>query len=255
MTEAESLLREAFGLTSYETRVYVALLARKLTAKDSARAASVPLPRVYDTLRGLVSKGFVKLQADGYSAVEPSLALATRMRRFKATFEEEQTARDRARARVERELKHLYRMEAETGTDPVLLSGLDSIGEAFIEAVSRAHDAVFLVRKAMKVKGTFIGLLQELTTAGKRIRVMIPSGTRLSDSDRSFAKSRSIAFRETDPPILDMMVAGERDVMIGVPTVGAEEPFSAMAIWIRNRDFAKSARASLEEAWRLGRPT
>ncbi|MDV3244021.1 MAG: hypothetical protein LYZ66_02450 [Nitrososphaerales archaeon] len=252
MKEAESLLKEAFGLTAYEARAYIALLGRSMVAKDAAKAANVPLPRIYDTMQRLASKGFVKQSARGYAAVEPSVALETRARRFKSTFEEEQSARTGAGRKIVRKLMPLYDRKSGESEEPVLLSGLDSIGGAFVEALHGGGDAIILVRKAMKVKGAFIGLLESLATDRGKIRVMLPSGTRLSEEDRKFTRGRSIRIRYVEPPILDMMVAGDRDVIVGVPTGAADEPFAAMAVWIRNRDFARSARSSLEETWRRG---
>jgi HTH-type transcriptional regulator, sugar sensing transcriptional regulator len=67
------------GLTSYEAKVYLALMRRdSLAAADVAGLARVPRQRVYDVLASLVRKGLAS-QRPGppakYSAVAPDLAI------------------------------------------------------------------------------------------------------------------------------------------------------------------------------------
>jgi len=253
MREADFLLRDAFGLSTYEARVYVGLLRRRMTAKEASTVASVPMPRIYDTLQKLSGKGFVKRTASGYVSVEPAVALQTRMKRFDATYSEEKSLRENAKRRILAELQPRFdRMAAET-PEPVLLAGLDSIGGAFMETLQGPGDAIILVRKAMKAKAAFIGLIGSLASGRKRIRIVLPVGTKLSDDDARFAKEYALRIRYAEPSILDVMVAGDRDVILGVPTEATDEPFAAMAVWVRNTDFARSVRSSLEETWRRGR--
>ena len=46
-----------------------------------------------------------------------------------------------------------------------------------------------------------------------------------------------------------MMVADELDVVLGVPERSNDEPFSAVALWVRNPSFARSTRAAVDEIW------
>jgi len=67
---------DGFGLTTYEAKVYLALLKKKnLTAAEIARLANVPRSRTYDNLKLLESKGLCQVISDKvklYSAVNPS---------------------------------------------------------------------------------------------------------------------------------------------------------------------------------------
>jgi sugar-specific transcriptional regulator TrmB len=67
------------GLTSYESKAYLALLRRdSSTAAQAARLANVPRQRIYDVLASLVEKGLASTrpgQVVKYAAVAPDLAL------------------------------------------------------------------------------------------------------------------------------------------------------------------------------------
>ena len=70
---------EKFGLTPYEIKLYVTLLENgPMTATAAASAASVPQPRVYDTFRNLMDKGFVEMSLEKkriYKAADPELII------------------------------------------------------------------------------------------------------------------------------------------------------------------------------------
>jgi sugar-specific transcriptional regulator TrmB len=67
------------GLTSYESKAYLALMRRdSATAADVARLARLPRQRIYDVLATLVQKGLVSQrpgQPAKYSAVSPEFAI------------------------------------------------------------------------------------------------------------------------------------------------------------------------------------
>lgn len=67
------------GLTTYEAKAYVALVARdSFTAAQVARHADLPRQRIYDVLESLVNKGMAAARPGRvikYAATEPSLAI------------------------------------------------------------------------------------------------------------------------------------------------------------------------------------
>jgi sugar-specific transcriptional regulator TrmB len=67
------------GLTTYEAKAYVALVARdSFTAAQVARHADLPRQRIYDVLENLVTKGMATARPGRvikYAATEPSLAI------------------------------------------------------------------------------------------------------------------------------------------------------------------------------------
>jgi sugar-specific transcriptional regulator TrmB len=77
MADSDGLVQ--LGLTSYESKAYLALMRRdSATAADVARLARVPRQRIYDVLATLVQKGLVSQrpgQPAKYSAVSPEFAV------------------------------------------------------------------------------------------------------------------------------------------------------------------------------------
>jgi len=247
----EVLLKEAFKLNSYEANVYAALLARPMSPKETSKTSKVPLPRVYDTLAALSQKGFVEGTAGRYNAVNPLSALDSRIAQFKSAFEKEQLAREEAKRRIVEALRPLYSKKIELISDPVLLKGINSIGSRFLEIVRNSKDVIFLVRKGFKIKETFKSYLESLPLSRKSIRIILPAGTDFSESDRALTKRLGIKVRSWKHPLLDMMVADELDVIIGVPETNSDEPFAAVAVWVRNPSFAASTRKAVEEIWSI----
>ena len=88
--ESEKLLRDAFGLNSYEAKLYLALLGSGMKAAGAAQASGVPLSRTYDTLRALQQKGFVTESDEGYRSIPPATALDSRLARYNSEFDSAQ---------------------------------------------------------------------------------------------------------------------------------------------------------------------
>jgi hypothetical protein len=67
------------GLTSYESRAYLALVRRDaFTAAELAAASGIPRQRVYDVLAGLVARGLVRDRGGSvstYVAVDPDVVI------------------------------------------------------------------------------------------------------------------------------------------------------------------------------------
>jgi sugar-specific transcriptional regulator TrmB len=76
-----------FNLTEYESRTYLALVARgPSTAKEIREVADIPYSREYDILRSLESRGFVESQPGRprrFKAVEPEKVLERELKRRK----------------------------------------------------------------------------------------------------------------------------------------------------------------------------
>ncbi|MBI2649366.1 MAG: TrmB family transcriptional regulator [Thaumarchaeota archaeon] len=243
-------MKEEFKLNSYESRIYIALLKRGMNSKEVSSAAGVPLPRVYDTLGRLSEKGFVERIGGVYEPIPPSIALESRISRLKVAFEDEHAHRGNAKKTLVELLQPSYERRLEKSQDPVLLKGLDSTGNRLLEILTTSKDIIFLVRKAIKVKEALKRYLELAPLGGKRVRLILPRQARLTKADLELTKKLGIEMAWYDNPILDMMVADDVDVMLGVPEpTNEEDPFSAIVVWIRNESFARSTREALEEVW------
>ena len=78
MEEAEALLKH-LGLTEYEAKAYVTLIKNgTLTADKISALGRIPLPRVYDTMSSLASKGLIfvsKTRPQTFRVVDPKRIL------------------------------------------------------------------------------------------------------------------------------------------------------------------------------------
>jgi len=74
LNEAELLLKR-LGLTEYESKAYMVVLKTGSCSADCiSRLGNIPLPRVYDTMQALASKGLIsvtKTRPQKFKAVEP----------------------------------------------------------------------------------------------------------------------------------------------------------------------------------------
>ncbi|RLG88324.1 MAG: hypothetical protein DRO15_03090 [Thermoprotei archaeon] len=77
---------EFIGLKGYEGKAYLALLSLgEATAPKISSKAGIPLPRIYDVLESLASKGLVEVKAGRpriYKAVPPYIALNYYVRKY-----------------------------------------------------------------------------------------------------------------------------------------------------------------------------
>jgi len=137
----------------------------------------------------------------------------------------------------------------ELSQEPVLLRGIDAIAGRFFEILSSSRDITLMVRKALKVKGVFSEYLEAFPLSGKRIRLLLPPRPGISERDERLISRLKIETRYYEHPVLDLMVADELDVVLGAPEKSNDEPFSAVALWVRNPSFARSTRAAVDEIW------
>ena len=249
MEEVEGELRDKFGLNSYEARGYLALVASAMRPKDLASAATIPMPRIYDTLRALETKGFVHRRGETYVAEPPGVALKAYLVGHQRSFEKARESKEASMKRIVELLQPVLSGRQDLSEEPVLLKGIDSIAVRFFEILSTSKDITLMVRKALKVKGVFSEYLEAFPLAGKRIRLLLPSSPPISERDARLLSRLNIETRYYDHPVLDMMVADERDVVLGVPEKSDDEPFSAVALWVRNPSFARSTKAAIDEIW------
>ncbi|MCL4355687.1 MAG: TrmB family transcriptional regulator [Nitrososphaerota archaeon] len=251
--ESEELLREAFGLNSYESKLYITLLGRGMKAGEAAQASGVPQSRTYDTLRSLEQKGFV-VESDGvYQSATPSAALGSRIAKYVADFEASLAGRQSAMKKIVVELEPLAG-PGHGEQEPVMLKGLESIAAAFLEVLRASEDAFLLVRKGIEAKTAFLGVLGQASRKPKSVKLMIPANQRLSQAELRDAQKRGLEVRRSEGVLLDMMAGDRGGVIIGVPARGKDESFAAVAIWVRSPSFAMSVIESLEQQWKAARP-
>ncbi len=246
----ESLLREWFGLREYEVKIYLALLKGKRTLKEIASTSKVPLPRVYDTLRSLEEKRFVQRTADGPAAMPPRIALESRFRQLEGEAEEERSSREQAKKQLIPLLTSLHREKGEETNEVVLMRGLTVIAERLAEVMSESKDVFLLVRKALEAKELFLRYVESIPLKRMKVRVILPMDARVTGKERELASKLGVELRRHANPLLDLVVADGKHVILGVPDPLSENNRDAVAVWVRNSSFAKALHVSLETLWR-----
>jgi len=245
----EEQLKNAFGLNLYETRVYLAALKGRSGPKEIASTSGVPMSRVYDTLKSLEKKGFVEQHDDSYSAVPPETALTGRLAQFRAEFEREAKERERAKGELLEELKSLH-MEEKAVPEVLVLKGIYSIAGKFLEVLIGSEDVLITVRRGIEAVPVFKEYLDGMGGKVCRIRALVPEELEISGEDLELASRFGIEIRRCPSTLFDLMVADGRDVMLGVPDPASSEAYHAIALFMRNPQFAKAIAESLETLWR-----
>ena len=250
--ESEGLLREAFGLNSYEAKLYVALLGQSMKATEAARASGVPLSRTYDTLRSLEKKGFVRESDGAFGSTPPSSALGSRFAKYVSDFDSEQASRKSAMGKIVGELEPLA-SSGKGEAEPVMLRGLDSISAAFLEVLGSSDKVFLLVRRGFKMRAAFLDLISQSGAKAAAVKLMLPVDQKVTRSELREAVNLGLDIRYSDGVLLDMMAGDGSGVIIGVPARGSDESFAAVAIWVRSRSFAASVLETLQAQWKGAR--
>jgi sugar-specific transcriptional regulator TrmB len=245
--DLEKSLAENFKLSLYEARVYVALTSGTMSPKQVSVSARVPLSRTYDTLRSLQQKGFVEERGEVFSAISAKAALSMRIRQFEDEFAEAQRVRREVSESLLRSLSTGARSPLQRDQEVALLRGINAIASKFSEIIAASDDVILVVKRSIDAARFFKPYLQKKMP--RSVRILIPSGLPIRRNDASFLKNFGLQVRRTDNLFLDLMVADESTVVIGVPDPTSKEAYHSIAIAVSSQPFAMAVRASLEEVW------
>jgi sugar-specific transcriptional regulator TrmB len=243
-----AILKDAFKLSLYESKAYVALLQGASDSKSISRLGRIPLPRIYDTLRSLEVKGFVARNGEGYVPVSPKIALEGRLQQFESEFQQEKTARIDVMQNLLQRLKVQHREES--AGEVALIRGINSIANKFSDVFAKSNSVILTVRKAFEARELFMRYVSSEAKKKKEVRIIVPAELKIPEVEFSTLGKMRIEIKKHEDILLDLMVSDTDDVMIGVPDPLSDEPFHAIAIWTRNSSFAQSLRNSLDDLWR-----
>ncbi|MCO6003566.1 hypothetical protein NE236_01055 [Actinoallomurus purpureus] len=178
MADLENLPQQFvdLGLTGYEARAYLALLARdRYTAAQLARESGVPRQRIYDVLAALTERGLVRLLPGGttrYTAVDPAAAVE----RLMAARRAELDRLEEATARLVESLAPVWscgRQESDPLDYVEVLRGHEVLAERIEEIQAGARREILAVAKLPYLiddDTTGTTTIRRLTRSGGRVR-------------------------------------------------------------------------------------
>jgi sugar-specific transcriptional regulator TrmB len=246
-----------FGLTSYESRAYLALLRRdSLTAAQTAQLAGVPRQRIYDVLASLVRKGLASSRPGRvvkYAAAPPDLALE----RLLANHREQVADLERSAKAMVEELTAAY-TAGQQHTDPLeyieVLRDARAINERFAELQSAVKEEILVFTKppyARPAQENVEGL--ELARADKARSVyersVVEDEPFFEGVRRFIAEGEEARFVPELP--LKLVIIDETIVMFGMedPVAGTSE---LTIVVVEHPSLARLLKVAFEAIWSQG---
>lgn len=236
--EATKTLRE-IGLTSYETRAYLALIqSGVMTASHVSESSEVPYSKIYETLNSLQRKGWIETEKGRptqYYPKSPSEAfLAMRLRLEEKTRLWKQAIID--------ELQPLYeRREFREKPDIWILRGESSVLAKLQEMLDGARKELMVAAPgfARVFLDAGVPALNRLQSGGVDIRVMVTGGWNVEEL-------RGVGeIRVRDGMFGGGIIVDGREALL---LLGEEKP--TLVIWSSHVGLVQFAKDYFQHLWR-----
>ena len=190
------------------------------------------MPRIYDILKSLEEKGFVKKKGTEYIAVDPEIALEGTIIQNKYELEDRIKAQRESKNQIVPILRNT--MQINDGNQFETLIGIQNIGNKFLEIMKNSDEIIISIRKAFEVKELFLVFLSNIRN-NKKLIILTPEDYKISDSDARILRESNVIIRKKSLILLDLLVSNKGDIMIGVPD-SSKRPEHTIAIWIKNKE-------------------
>lgn len=261
LTTAQSVLSE-LGLTSYESKAYLALIQREsFTAAELARQSKIPRQRIYDVVAGLMQRGLA-MQRPGtsvtYAAVSPDVALDGLMMHHRQQLD---ALADRAGGAAET-LRTLW-SQGQVETAPMayveMLRDTSVLSARFHDLQSSASASMLVLSKPPYVATeNDIGLeaTRRITTAGGEVRCCYESSL-LDDPAMVEETAEFVAAGENarivDAVPMKMCIVDRSRALFSLtdPVAGA---ITATNILVEHPELAAALVLSFDAVFAQGRP-
>lgn len=224
------------GLSRYEARAYLALLVMgELTPRDLSEITGIPYTKVYEVLKRLESKGWVRRVSD-----KPLVFAAQKPEEVIVTIREEFEAKLR---RAERTLK---RME-EIGLGLVKPAGMYMVRridalERIIRGIVAGAQREILVFAATS---RFLGFLASLPKRPSSLKIIVREGMPCTD----VGECRAI--RALLP--LNLVIADREKLVLGFEPLLEKGGRGVSGVVVLDRDVAETAAEYFETLWSLAK--
>ncbi len=248
-----SKLKE-FGLNSYESKVWAALLSRGVsTAGELSDIANVPRSRSYDVLETLEKKGFVVMKVGKpikYIAVPPTEAIERVKKRIKQDAEEEEKKLEELKtSEILEELTQLHTQGIET-QDPSDLTGSvrgrENIYNHLEYQIKTAKENVVIATTEEGILRKTTELLKQIKKAKERgvlVTVAAPLSEKTKQAEQTLSdyanlkdiKSTNTRFCVIDNKHITVMLTGDKEV----------HPSYDLAVWMQSPLLAKTLLSTI----------
>ena len=261
MLSNKSLIElKEFGLNSYESRIWVALLSRGTsTAGELSDIANVPRSRSYDVLESLQKKGFVVVKHGKpirYVAVSPDDAIVNAKDLIEAVArKQEETAESMKSGSLLGELSSIYRQGFEASSDEHVsgsIFGRKNIHNHLESLMRKAKKSIALATTAEAIESKHAVLKSAAEkAAGSDIEVRILVAGSFDKSKIKMPKG--IKVRKAGIKSRFCVVDGEDSIVL-LFNSGDVHPEYETAVWISNPDFGSGIEMVFNAAWKRSTP-
>jgi sugar-specific transcriptional regulator TrmB len=253
---------EVFGLSSYESRVYLSLLSSGIrTAKDISNDSKIPFGRIYDVLSSLEDKGLVDRQESRpkkFAAKDPKSALKHLLNIKNMELE----SITQKAVLVEEKLANLHAIKPEESLFWSVALGEKAIGQ-YIEKISEAKKelkTIINLRVASRMPQrniimTLIDTITILNSNGVSVKVLL-SGVSPGSLEEEYMASIAKFFDVFDRKIVRYclkcttafdVIDNEKVIVKVMNPVKPDEFFAWIFVW--QKKFAEELEPKFQEMW------
>lgn len=253
---------KVFGLNSYESKLWTALLSRGVsTAGELSDISNVPRSRTYDVLESLEKKGFVVMKLGKpikYLALPPEEVIERLKRRISTDADQQVKLLGELRdSALLDELALLHKQGVEL-VDPTDLSGAirgrDNLYDQLEAVIRSAEESVTLVttpegliRKARMLKRSF----KKMGEKKLNVRIALNNPEKAMPALKELAKFAEI--RSTDSRARFCIVDGKQIVFMVLNDADVHPSYD-VGIWVNTPYFANALEGLFELAWKKMKP-
>ncbi|HVB12405.1 MAG TPA: helix-turn-helix domain-containing protein [Nitrososphaerales archaeon] len=249
MSEKTKRILQDLGLTDYEIKAYVTLLAGPgVQASEVSKGSDVPVSKIYEVLSNLERKGWVESQnsrPSKYFPKSPSTALQALRMKMEAELKSNED-------NLLSELMPLYEQkEIQERPDIWIIRGDYNIIAKISESIDRCKKELLVVIPSAlnSVVELIIPALTNVKTSGVNVRILMSGEI----SEKSIAKITSLAeLRFKENMFGGGVIIDAREVVLLLGT--SSESKEALAIWSDHAGLSSFAKTYFEFLWKEAAP-
>lgn len=251
-----------FGLNSYESKLWTALLSRGIsTAGELSDIAHVPRSRTYDVLESLEKKGFIIMKIGKpikYIAVPPAEVVERVKKNIQKEAEKNTKVLDDMKdSEVLKELNMLHTQGVDL-IEPTDISGCLKGRKSFYNhmeyLVNSSKSSLVLVSTTDGLKGKHKALKKSLEKARKRgVEIRIAT-TEDSQSEVLNLMKEFGEVRKSNRLQGRFLVADKKDIAFALLDGNNVHPTYDVGIWVNTPFFAEAFQTMFDHVWKDMKP-